>query len=178
MKRLLLPGLLLALLAAQLVFRQWQLRPLPLTGPITGQALPPTHVRLLAEIKSQDLTELLTDTGSCSLLVIISSACPVCQRMRITWPRQYRAWADSIGAPMRAVWLSADSLEVLRTFYSGYDFRGIELARITTEPRAAMRRLGIYGTPTTYLIDRDGRLRIGVAGDQLPPTTSARTFCE
>jgi hypothetical protein len=165
------------LLLAQLSYHQWQRRSLPLVGPVTGERLPVTAVRAVAGGGDIDLSWLLSSEGSCAMLVVINTGCAICMRMRYTWPNTFRTWSDSVDAPVKAVWLSGQSQEANERFYRGINFRDINVVRTSGSARTALRRLGVYGTPTLYLTDRFGRLRVGVAGDQLPAATDARSIC-
>lgn len=169
--------LLLTAAVIQLGALRW-LRTRPLTGPVTGEVLPASVTVSLNSIHEQQLTDLLTSRGTCSLLVIVSTHCYFCRQMRGTWPQQAREWADSVGVPVHSVWLSGEDEETLNTFYEGYDFSGVTLARLPSRPARTLQRLGLVGTPTSYLLDRQGRLRLGVLGDRFPPVPQGQRACQ
>lgn len=169
-----LPAALVVLLAGQLGIREWQRRPLPLRGPALGAELPETWIRGLEDGRTERLS---TPGTSCTVVVFVSSHCGVCQRMRTSWPARLRVWRDSVPASIRVVWASREDASALKTFHAGYDFAGVRLAQLADFPHRSQEALGIYGTPTTYLLDRWGRLRVGVLGDQLPPADSAYAAC-
>lgn len=98
--------------------------------------------------------------------------------MRATWTGELRAWTDSVGVSVRATWLLAEPEEAVAGFYEGYDFGGIGLARLEKrDGRRFLWQLGLRGTPTTYVLDRQGRYRFTVPGNQLPPADSMRSIC-
>ena len=76
------------------------------------------------------------------------------------------------------IWLAGEEVSALREFYSGYDFEGVVLGRVPEDPAGAFERLGIFGTPITYLLDAEGRLRMGTMGDILPPVNKGREVCQ
>ncbi len=173
------PVVLVAALLVQVGVRLWrQQHPAPPTGPATGDVLPLVWVAPLAQSSdSVRLTSLLTQGGGCSLLVVVSTTCHYSARMRYTWPEQARLWTDSVGVPLQLVWLAGEEPVDLLAFYRGYDLRGVRLLRVTSSPAEALARLGVFGTPTTYLVDASGRLRLAVMGNRLPPATAAREAC-
>lgn len=148
------------------------------TGPVMGELLPPVTVAVDAD-STTSLNHLLTSsTTSCALLVLISTRCSFCLRMRGTWPQRADAWSDSVGMPVMNIWLAGEEESALREFYSGYDFGGVVLGRIPEDPSGAFERLGVFGTPITYLLDAEGRLRMGAMGDTLPPVNKGREVCQ
>ena len=152
--------------------------PTPPTGPVMGELLPPVTVVVDTD-STTSLNHLLTSsTTSCSLLVLISTRCSFCIRMRGTWPQRADAWSDSVGVPVMNIWLAGEEVGALREFYFGYDFEGVVLGRIPKDPARALERLGVFGTPTTYLLDAEGRLRMGMIGDTLPPLNKGREVCQ
>lgn len=177
-KRLIVPGLLVGLLAFQAFISQRWLKSPPLAGPLLGETLPPIEIISLdAEGTSHLLTQEST-RGVCSLLVFVDPGCGICNHMRHTWPARQRIWQDSVGKRIDVFWLSLADVESQRAFYDHLDFGGIERARISPNQSLSLRSLGIYGTPISYLLDEQGRFRLGVAGDRLPPADSARIYCE
>lgn len=149
----------------------------PRLGPVRGDVLPSAPVRLAGEPVDQDLVSVLVSDSACSLVVLISTQCGVCRRMRESWPQRAAIWSDSVGAPVTLLWLSGESEDALAAFYAGYDFGNTLHARVAVEPQQALGRLGLFGTPTTYLLDRAGRLRQGLMGDRLPTVEFARNHC-
>ena len=84
---------------------------------------------------------------------------------------------SAVGVPMRGVWLSGEDKRVMESFYEGYLFQDIVRARVISRPGAAFHRLGVYGTPTSYLLDSFGKLRYGIMGDRLPSVEMVRESC-
>jgi hypothetical protein len=176
-KRLITPSLLVGLLAAQVIIGQRWLRSPPLAGPLVGEAFTPIEVTFLdGEGTSSALAKWTR--GTCSLLVFVDPGCGICRHMRHTWPVRQRIWQDSVGRRVDIYWLSVADLESQRAFYDDLDFRGVERVQILPDRGASLRELGVYGTPISYFLDEQGRFRLGVAGDQLPPADSARIYCE
>lgn len=147
-------------------------------GPVVGRLLPPMRVDLVNDTGSYFLHDLLAGESQCFLVVAISTACTYCDRMRFTWPRQVEAWSDSVGSNVGLIWIAPDRPEKLAEFVDGFKFDNVKLASLSRRPNRAMRKLGVYGTPTAYLLDRLGRLRIGVMGDRLPPVRASREVCQ
>lgn len=175
--RRLLPALFVALLAAQLAYGHRYRQPRPPPDPVAGQLPPPAQVELLGDGRGQLLSRVIAGKGSCSLVVVCSTACGICQGMRTTWPAELPTWTDSLAAPIRAVWLFSEPEEAVAGFFQGYDFDGIGLARLERGGGHLLWRLGFIGTPTTYVFDREGRYRLKVLGNRLPAADSVRAIC-
>ena len=165
------------LLIAQLsVISTQRRRRLP-EGPVLGEPLPPVQVRAMDRQNQQDLTKLLTENGTCSILVMVDTGCSWCRRMRSTWPSQLEALVGELGIPIKGVWLANEDIGVLARFCNGFDFRGVARAVVMPGMRKAFRRLGVFSTPTTYVVDSDGRLRYGLTGDRFPKSEVVETIC-
>jgi len=169
---------LVALLGLQVLVRQRQRGPLPLTGPQVGEPLPNVELSFVRKPERHGLSEILRSDGQCSLLVFISTYCGICRKIRYTWPDRIEEWAKSAQVHVRVIWLGAEREESLVRFFSETGNPIPEIARISSDVTAALTKLGVYGTPTTYLTDRSGRLRIGTMGDQLPPEEETRRYCQ
>jgi len=155
----------------------WEERPAPPMGPEMGMVIPSAQVKLLGGGSEKDLVSILTGGGDCSLLVLINSRCGVCRRLRGTWPERAQLWVDSVGVPFHLLWLSGEQEEVLASFYKEFPLGPVLPAMISREPDRVLRQLGLFGTPTTYFLDGDGRLRLGLMGDRLPPVELAKGIC-
>jgi hypothetical protein len=94
--------------------------------------------------------------------------------MRHDWRERFMAFGDTAGTTPVAIWIGFEPFAELRAFYAGFAFDGIVLAQ-SLSPMA--RDLGVYGTPTLYLLDSSGRLRYGILGDRLPPVDSTIAAC-
>ncbi|MFQ5679297.1 MAG: hypothetical protein ACE5HP_07540 [Gemmatimonadota bacterium] len=58
------------------------------------------------------------------------------------------------------------------------DVGGIALVRLEERNGGPfLWKLGLRGTPTTYVFDRQGRYRLTVLGNHLPPADSVRAIC-
>jgi hypothetical protein len=110
-------------------------------------------------------------------LVFVEPTCAECRAMRDGWKVDASAWIDSVGAPVRVVWLTAADSISMRDFVAGYDLGPVTFARVVGNPNEVGRRLGVYGTPTLYLLDRSGALRVGALGYWFPPVDSGRVAC-
>lgn len=159
----------------------WQsARPHPPVGPALGEPLPSTPVRSV-DVKAapvEYLEKLATAGNRCALVVLASMSCHYCQLMRLTWSARARSWADSVGREVNFIWLAGDDVTEQQSFYSGFDFAGVVLRTVVGEPGRALGRLGLFGTPTTYLLDREGLLREGVMGDRLPSVSAGMAACK
>lgn len=168
---------LIAACAAQAVALAARRGPIALHGPTVGRPLPNFGLVSLDEGRPQSWTSAIP-TRECTLLVVISPTCAACRLMRDTWNARLAPWLDSVAAPVSAVWLIGADDTSAHAFMAGYNVAPRTIvARITTDIQAAGRSLGIVGTPTYYLLDRAGRLRVGVLGDEFPPADSARRAC-
>lgn len=116
--------------------------------------------------------------GDCSLLVLVSVHCGVCKGWRPRWNRQYRAWTDTVGYPVPAAWLSAEPLAQLQLMLRDYHLDGVRPLAVMSKPVRSFRRLGVRGTPTSYLVDSAGYIVGGSVGAQLPPAGVVRDSCE
>lgn len=159
------------------VWKLYQGFPLALAGPTPGAPFPAVRIGTLAGNSDLALADLLSESSGCSLLVIVSSSCPICRHMRVTWPGRFKRWADSVKAPVRAIWLMEEGRGHLAEFRRGYTLDRLELAFIAKDRTTALRDLGIIGTPTLYLIDSQGRMQAGLVGDRLPSAALAQSVC-
>lgn len=121
---------------------------------------------------------MLRGTKSCGILFAIDPNCGVCARMRYTWPLHYLEWRDSVGTDVPVFWLGLKKEAGIKAFVEDFDLPGVTVATVIRDTRGVLRRLGVYGTPVSYLVDREGRVQAGVAGPQLPPSELARISCE
>ena len=173
----LIAGVLIAACAAQVVALAASRGPIPLHGPTVGRPLPDFGLVAMANGQLQSWPSVIA-RRECTLLVVISPACAACRLMRDTWSARLSPWLDSVAAPVRPVWLIGGDDTSARAFIADYDVAPRTLvARMAADIPAAGRALGILGTPTYYLLDREGRLRVGVLGDEFPPADSARHAC-
>jgi hypothetical protein len=121
--------------------------------------------------------DTLQEHESCLLLVFVSSTCPICRHMRISWYARWRIWEDSLSARVPTAWLFAESERTTREFFPDSMMIGIRRLRQIHSGDGSWNRLGVYGTPTIYLLDRQRRLRYGVVGASLPPATVTDAVC-
>ena len=174
----LIASVLIAACAVQVVALAATRGPIALHGPTVGRPLPDFGLVATLDGRQETWTSAIATPHHCTLLVVISPTCAACRRMRDTWSDRLSPWLDSVAAPVRPVWLIGATDTVARAFVAGYDLAPrTVVATITTDVAQAGRALGIVGTPTYYLLDRDGRLRVGVLGDEFPPADSARHAC-
>ncbi len=151
--------------------------PVP-SGPRLGAPFPDMRVGVPGHSIEQSLSDLLASAHGCSLLVVVSTGCVVCKRMRVTWPDRFRAWSESIGVSVRPIWLAEEGSESLKNFTNGYDLGSIDFAFSAGSSDQAFDQLGVIGTPTLYLLDPQAQMVVGVLGDRLPPLDIARAACQ
>lgn len=167
-------ALLVLALTGQFVWIHRRQAPVAFDGPVLGQPLANVDLRMDSG-GSSDLRHLVDTRAGCTLLVIVSTGCPVCQRMRYTWPRRFAIWKDSIAPGVQPVWLAPQGIKEQSQFYDGFNYTGIRRGQLLGDSAGTI--LGVIGTPTLYLVDSEGRLRIGVMGDMLPPADSVAHAC-
>lgn len=147
------------------------------TGPTLGQPLPSVGPLIVDGQVVGSINSVLVGHGTCSVVVGISPDCSFCREMRGTWQEGFSAWQDSVGVPIKAVWIAeADSLE-LDAFYASHSLPKVVKATLPAGSNQLRKQLGVYATPSVYLVDRRGRLRIGIIGHLLPPVDSTRAIC-
>jgi hypothetical protein len=98
--------------------------------------------------------------------------------MRYWWAATAREWSTQVGAPISLLWIADEDERTIRAFVAGFDFDGITVGSFTDSRRNAFQLLGVFGTPTSYLLDARGVLRFGMMGDRFPPIADARAACE
>lgn len=182
MRTKLLVGSALGLLAALAVVQatiawnrtRWQLP----EGPALGEMLPALETVALETGEPIPVGNAAGTADSCTVVVAISTSCSVCLAMRDQWSSTYSAWHDSVEASIRVTWIAAADSGALLEFYSGHDLSGVRKARMRSDDVAFRNSLGVYATPTVYLLDRQDRLRTGSLGFNLPPADSATRACQ
>ena len=169
----LLAGLLVVLITIAYV----GIRPSHLpAGPEIGEPLPDFPVRVNGETDAVFLSDVLMATG-CSLLVVVSTQCPVCTRMRVTWPARFMAWTDSLNLTIKPMWLVTEGTQDWEAFIEGFDLTLVEAIFPAEDPDALIDGLGVVGTPTAYVVDAKGNFVYGLLGDRLPPSDAVRHAC-
>jgi len=170
---------LIVLLGMQLLSRQGVFDP-RIQGPRLGQPLPALHVVNLKTNGTGQLNDLLTASASCTLVVFVSRSCSYCQRMRASWQVEAAQMRSDTEGSVRTVWLSAGSDDQMREFYAGFDMSGTDLWNIPTSQRGALavqRSLGVWGSPTIYVVDETGHLKYGKIGVGLPAGERLKRAC-
>lgn len=165
------------LLVYQIAVRDWT--PPQLGGPTPGTLIPDLTVGRAGGGSDVGLRALVSTGLGCSLLVLVSPSCPVCARMRTTWPIRFAKWTDSVGVPVQPIWLSEGGGEAFDAFTSGFTLEGITRTFLRPETSEdAFRALGVIGTPTLYLVNSEGVVQAGLVGDLFPPVDIARRACD
>lgn len=163
------------LLVLQLVgYLVLHLRVRLVTGPTKGEVLSLPRMRSITDGHEITTSQL---GGGCLLLVFVNSQCPICSHMRHSWYPRWRATMDSIQFEVLTVWLTAELPSSAERIVSGGMIPKILFAHQLPGQGNTWRRLGVYGTPTTYLLDGTMRLRYGLAGAGLPPASVLRGVC-
>ncbi len=170
-------GIAIALLLAQGIALAHRVRWSPPEGPTTGELLPTVQLTTSPDTIRMTLPTDQARTRTCALLVAISVTCEICRAMRADWPRRFHAWRDSVGRPVAPVWIGLEEHRVLAQFTEEQSIAPIPLLRVEGGAYETWRRLGIIGTPISYLIDSTGRLRYGIAGPGLPPPRITQRWC-
>lgn len=158
----------------------WLDRPRPPSGPRLGAPLPSVNIAEFGQSQQvRTLGAFLTEQkAACSVVVFVTTSCPVCLRMRFAWTARAQAWADSLDYEPVLAWLTAEDSSRVEEFYRGFRMAPVRQLLVVGEQELAAERLGIFGTPTLYLLDRNGNLRFGIVGDNFPPADSARAACD
>jgi len=169
---MLLAGLLVVFLVAYLLIRPSDLP----TGPRVGEPLPDLPVQRSGQSGDVSLKDVLTASG-CSLLIVASTKCPTCARMRVTWPSRFATWADSLDATITPIWLVSEGARDWQAFVEGFELAEVEAVFPAEDPGEAIDRLGVIGTPTVYVVDANGNLTYGLIGDRLPSSDAVTQAC-
>ena len=168
-----LVGGLVILLVVQVSYKWPQPGP-PSSGPALGKTAV-AEVTVVSNNQQPRSLLSLVPRASCAVVVVASTYCAVCARMRYVWRQRLASVASARNVGIAAVWLfSQDSTEVGKFTEQG-DWKHIIVARLPSPD--VLEEIGIIGTPTTYLLDRHGKLRLGLLGDQLPPADSLVSAC-
>jgi hypothetical protein len=173
----LLVGVLVIVLVFQISVIQWHQRPVPLDGPLHGERFPEVLVSLVLPGEASAMVGG-GPRDVCSLLVLFDPSCGICQAMRRTWPVRFRILNDSLQAPIPAFWITDADREAILSFSAGQELDDILVGGMWGSKTPSMEELGVFGTPITYLLDKDGRVRYGIAGPSLPPIDSVRAYCQ
>jgi len=145
-------------------------------GPAKGTHLPPIPVEHLDGGTEVPLSTVLR-SETCALLVIVSTTCPVCSRMKVSWQSKVVEWSQAGGFDITTVWLSEEPAADFSAFLSDAGRPAdLHISRAGSYVEF-VRSLGVVGTPTLYLLDRQGRVQFGIAGDLLPPEAEAVRAC-
>ena len=147
-----------------------------LVGPTTDSLLPTIPIRFIGEAQETDLRSTLTANAQCSLVIFMDVNCGYSKRLRHRWTSQFKTWSDSIGSPIQVIWLFGGKSDKLESFLQGYDLGPVRSALVGNGDEVA-RTFGVIGTPMAFVVDSDGRMRVGVAGTQLPPATAVSSIC-
>lgn len=153
-------------------------RPVSPNGPELGGPLATVDVDRTGRSGPTSLRELSIDLpGKCILLTAVSESCSVCRRMRLSWALRHREWETRVGRDIPSVWIVDGALDSLAAFVSTYSMTQVVLVAIRPSSPAHFRQLGVWGTPTTYLLDDSTRLIYGMIGNGFPPDSVARQAC-
>jgi hypothetical protein len=172
-----LVGAVIVTVVLQLTLLRWRGNSPPAKRPVIGERLPDLTVESLYGNYSSPLILAATEFADCAVVVVVATHCKVCQRMRVTWPSRFLNLRVSTKSNIAALWISAQPKDSLRSFLSDLAFGELRAGMVKSNDALALHRLGVVGTPTSYLIDRNGTLRAGLLGDQLPPADSVVAAC-
>lgn len=162
-------------LVVQLAVLFWRGRePVPTRTEILSSDIRTVSVDLLTP-GDRELASIV-DGASCSLVVICATACSACSAMRGQWAEMVSTWAASVETTPGLAWLVHGG-EAVPDFLSGYDLAGASIAAIPERPRGTLGFLTALGTPTTYLVDGNGRIRDYTVGIRLPSIEASISAC-
>jgi hypothetical protein len=149
---------------------------LTMHGPLANTPMPDVPVQRLSDGRTTRLVDAVRATHTCTMLYFVSAECPVCQRMRFGWGERFAKWSDSVQSPVAQVWVFSSDTAAVRKFLVGFDL-GHPTVTSTKDGADAVQKYGVIGTPTSFMIDKAGRVQFGLAGNQLPPAIAARHAC-
>ncbi len=141
-------------------------------GPRVGALLPDHSVRRLS---GERLAFRATLSGGCHLVVFISTTCPVCKDMRMTWWNKFVSWRDSLNIAIEPLWVFWEPEELVNGFFQGI-YR-VPTVLLLGNHRKAIAKFGVFGTPLSYLVDGNQRLQAGVVGNRFPELTKYLGAC-
>lgn len=168
-------GLLAFLQVARLIDRNFVRTPL---GPSLGEGLDTLPGAAFTIDPIEPFVKATTTGGdTCSLVVVIDPFCSACRRMKETWNRRYAAWRTTTGVPLQPFWVGASDSAQMVSFFAGAELEGVQRIALGLSEDGLREELGVYATPTVYLFDRAGRLRLGSLGFNLPPADSVQRIC-
>ena len=148
-----------------------------LNGPVTDTLFPTTSIQSVYDTTTFALRDLLLRPSGCSIVVFANVNCGVCRRTRYTWLERFSTWVDSTGAVVHPIWLFNNEPSQVIEFVDGFDFGGIQLG-LLLDKTSPLDLFGVIGTPSAYIVDGAGRMRLGVAGDRLPPPHVVEQLCK
>ena len=152
-------------------------RPTPPAGPEHWERLPDVSLLDVGTGERATLLGIAAQSGGCILVTFVKSTCPVCTRMRSDWSNRVRRWRDSTDVHVRPYWISAEDPTVLRRFVIGANLEGVRVLAVADDAPKAFLGLGVFATPISYLVSRDGVHQFGVLGPELPPSKVASDVC-
>ena len=163
------------LLVLQLAVLSWSLfRSQPPSGPSRSSVI---VLPAAEEYRQRAKWDTLPDKESCLLVAFVSSTCPICRHMRQSWYAAWRTWEDSLSVRVPTVWFFSESERTIREFLPDSMMIGIRRLRQLHSGDGSWNRLGVYGTPTIFLLDRQRKLRYGIVGASLPPANVTDAVC-
>jgi hypothetical protein len=146
--------------------------------PKEGHPLPEVMITWKVERQVVSLASALSVVGGkCVYLTVVSPECSVCARMRATWVEKHRSWQRQFRVVATPVWLSTSSLSDGEQFVRGFAASSLALLALHDKSSRGFADLGVRGTPTSFLLTADGRLRQTVLGDVFPLDSVARFHC-
>lgn len=150
------------------------------SGPMPGEVVPDLLVRRIdSDGAATGLQHALADVShtGCKLLVLVSTSCTQCGRMRITWRDRFLEWRHEVGIPIHPIWLAEEHHSEFRQFLQSADLGGVTLLANAGPRWSLFRSLGVVGTPTSYLVGAESKVLSGVAGDYFPRVGQTQRAC-
>lgn len=169
---------LLTLLVLQLLWLVFShLRGQQLRGPRVGAQVHNIALRSVQDNHFTSLQELVSNEGHCLLVVFVRPSCPTCKFMRMSWISDWDRWQKYAGRQLRYIWVGDVSATSLREFITDQQ---IDQSRVYVAEFASNEEwgiLGVWGTPTSYLIDTSLRELYGAIGYNFPSYDLVRSQC-
>ncbi len=93
------------------------------------------------------------------------------------WRSRLEEWTRRVDRTVHPIWLFDGDSDNIEAFVERYSLSGVEAISVHERSDVRFRELGVWGTPTSYLLDGSMRLRYGMIGDRFPPDSVTKAAC-